>query len=378
MNKKVIFGSILLLISGLTIEVGSCLVFRRVGARFSVVDPHRLALAPGQLGEARHQYSPDLGWDGEPEGRPDSGRYEHLKMICFGDSFTWCDEVEDDQTWPCYPAELLGGEVRNFGVNGYGTDQSYLRFRKYYAANPAPLVVLGLVSVDMPRCLSVYRRFYFPRSSVLVTKPRFILQEGGLRLLEHPIHNEAELRKLMDTDFLLHLGETDAWAPRPDDPVLAFPYTRLLFNRQVWRQMLSNLQGRPADEIRPSVRCAEAWNDPEARRLFFSILDAFERDVRIQGATPVIILFPTKDEIQSVAAGMPAPLRFTSDYLEAHHYAYFNSWETLSEALAHGEQVGKLYRSAHLSSRGNRLVANGFYNYLSSHPASGLSASGPN
>ena len=56
--------------------------------------------------------------------RPDGS----LRLACFGDSFTFGDEVQD--AW-CYPAMLEqrnpGLEALNYGVGAYGTDQALLQ-----------------------------------------------------------------------------------------------------------------------------------------------------------------------------------------------------------------------------------------------------------
>ena len=52
-----------------------------------------------------------------------------LRIATFGDSFTHCDNVGNDETWQAilesFDTDL---EVMNFGVGGYGLDQSYLRY----------------------------------------------------------------------------------------------------------------------------------------------------------------------------------------------------------------------------------------------------------
>jgi hypothetical protein len=52
------------------------------------------------------------------------------RIVAFGDSFTHGDEVPNQETWE-YLLEQSRDEVEvmNFGVQGYGADQAYLRYK---------------------------------------------------------------------------------------------------------------------------------------------------------------------------------------------------------------------------------------------------------
>src|SRR5262249_3211066 len=49
-------------------------------------------------------------------------------LSLFGDSFTWSDGVADNDAWGSILSTNLKCRAANFGVNGYGTDQAFLRF----------------------------------------------------------------------------------------------------------------------------------------------------------------------------------------------------------------------------------------------------------
>lgn len=52
-----------------------------------------------------------------------------LRIACFGDSFTFCDNVKDTDSWQYVLENSVGNlEVLNFGVSGYGIGQAYLRY----------------------------------------------------------------------------------------------------------------------------------------------------------------------------------------------------------------------------------------------------------
>lgn len=49
------------------------------------------------------------------------------RINTYGNSFTECHQVSDDETWQEYLAGHLGEPIRNFGMGGYGVYQAYRR-----------------------------------------------------------------------------------------------------------------------------------------------------------------------------------------------------------------------------------------------------------
>jgi len=93
-------------------------------------------------------HDPDLGWDSYRNGKRVGPPGFSACGSAFGDSFTHGDEVRDNEAWPFRLSELLGCEVENFGVGGYGQDQAYLKYLKY---RPKGQVVLVAMNQEMMR-----------------------------------------------------------------------------------------------------------------------------------------------------------------------------------------------------------------------------------
>ena len=111
------------------------------------IDPkHRRLIKKILSGDFKYlEYDFDLGWNIIPNGSYDNVRansqgiradkeYTYLpqkgitRLTAFGDSFTHCNDVKNNETWE----EQLNSldpriETINFGVVSYGLDQSYLR-----------------------------------------------------------------------------------------------------------------------------------------------------------------------------------------------------------------------------------------------------------
>src|SRR3989475_3285067 len=114
-----------------------------------------------------------------------SKQFAH-RVALFGDSFTFALEVPFEQSWSHHLALNLpaGTQVLNFGVDGYGVDQAYLRCKRD-AAQWAPRVsVLAFIQDDLYRCVGVYP--FLRGWEYSFSKPRFVLDGSNLELLNNP------------------------------------------------------------------------------------------------------------------------------------------------------------------------------------------------
>ncbi len=77
---------------------------------------------------------------------------------------------------------MLGCRVSNFGVEGYGTDHSYLRF-KYNDRDRAKIVILGHLSENIIRNVNQLKGLLYHSRGVDL-HPRFIIgQDGSLEFI---------------------------------------------------------------------------------------------------------------------------------------------------------------------------------------------------
>lgn len=112
-----------------------------------------------------------------------------IRIATIGDSYTECDEVANNQTWQYYLNELLGSkvEILNFGVGGYGHDQSLLRLQFDVLKYKPDIVLLGFVNPDISRNVVAFRDF---------AKPMYILnKEGKLKLKNTEVNDISYYKK---------------------------------------------------------------------------------------------------------------------------------------------------------------------------------------
>ena len=110
---------------------------------------------------------------------------EKLRILILGDSFTFGDEVSDNETYSYYLQEMLPHtEVINLGVHGYGHDQMLILLKEEGIKYEPDIVILGFLPLDMSRNLLAFRDF---------AKPRFVLERGELKLTGTPVPRPEEI-----------------------------------------------------------------------------------------------------------------------------------------------------------------------------------------
>ena len=72
-------------------------------------------------------------------------------ILAVGDSYTYGDEVLDEETWPAQLQRLTGRPVLNGGVTGYGFDQIVLRAEQLAAIHRPSIIIVSFIAHDILR-----------------------------------------------------------------------------------------------------------------------------------------------------------------------------------------------------------------------------------
>jgi hypothetical protein len=108
-----------------------------------------------------------------------------VRILILGDSFTFGDEVSDDETYSAYlQAMLPHTEIINMGVHGYGHDQMLILLKEEGIKYQPDIVILGFLALDMSRNILKFRDF---------AKPLFVLGRGELKLTGTPVPRPEEI-----------------------------------------------------------------------------------------------------------------------------------------------------------------------------------------
>src|SRR5262249_26983685 len=115
------------------------------------------------------------------------------RVVVLGDSFTFGENVGDEQTYAFRLERLLeGASVLNFGVHGYGTDQQYLLLKERGFAYGPDVVILGFYEEDATRNVLAFRDY---------AKPVFRFRGQDLELTNVPVPPPEQLRLNVPSRF---------------------------------------------------------------------------------------------------------------------------------------------------------------------------------
>jgi hypothetical protein len=229
---------------------------------------------------------------------PDSGV---RRIAAYGDSFTYCEDVDIEDCWTSKLEELLPqGEVLNYGVSGYAADQAWLRFQQGGAGARPCAVLIGHMVENLNRMTNRFRRFYLPETGIPLAKPRFTLGGGRPQLLASPAQRLDDLRdpRWVETN----LGPHDSWYF--PGTFVASPLDQLAIGNLLRTARYRSLR-QGGGEWAPSWAADVQRPGNEGFDVTVAVLRAFAEDVRSAGATPLVLIFPWKHEIAAQRDGAP-------------------------------------------------------------------------
>ncbi len=159
-----------------------------------------------------HGYDSELGWVRKPgTEKEEIGKYGKTKyhineaghrknpghevlpveISCYGDSFVFARQVNDNETFSWYLSEITKTNVLNFGVGNYGLDQAFLRLKREYKTNRTRIVIMGVVPSTIVRILCVWKH-YNEFGNIFGFKPRFMIEDGNIKLIKNIIDEEGK------------------------------------------------------------------------------------------------------------------------------------------------------------------------------------------
>jgi hypothetical protein len=235
-----------------------------------------------------------------------------------------------------------GAEVMNFGANGYGMDQAFLRWRKTGAAYSPNLVVFGLQVENVRRNVNLLRPLYI--ADLPFAKPRFLDSGDALRLINVPADPPQRVVDRVRNPSSWELAKHEAYYDAAD------------FAPRFWQRsaLLAFTVDRAAGVFgrgRPENREADRQYD-----LAMRILDEFERSVEARGARFIVLHVPRAADLKAFKEGVSTPdTRFVQAVSK--RFRFVDPVKTLL-AVAGRLGIESLFmKGGHYSPRGNEVLA---------------------
>lgn len=335
---------------------------------------HRELLAAQLADPASYMmFDPELGWTIRPNSHkrqyqsnsqglratreyslePPAGK---VRIAAFGDSFTHASNVPTGFTWEERLEGLDPGlEVMNFGIPAAEIGQGLLRYRRLGVRYHPAIVLIGFMSENINRMVNTFRPFYFPRSSIPFSKPRFLLRGNQLVLIANPIRTLAGYEEV-DRDpgrWLPLLGRYDYFYQRNFrrsrcDFLPSVRFARIVED-QYFHEPIFGLDGRynPASE---------------AYRVTFRVLDQFYREALANGSVPIVVLFPERKDLLLRYDGKKVLYQPLLDDLRRRGYRVIDLADGFKRYDPDADMTRRPF--VHYPKRGNRIVARWLHDLL--------------
>jgi len=334
--------------------------------------PNSYGSEAGKLGE--------VGFSIDGQGsRNGSNLYAGNFAVVFGDSYAFCRQVGNSETWEAKLAQLSKSNFLNFGVGNYGVDQALLRFKQTIIPADAQVAILCFVPETISRILS-YWKHYLEFGNTFAFKPRFKVLDGNLELIENYAQNIECYQNLFDAQNIGRVNCHDYFYENKFRKLqFRHLYIAKLFlnlNRNI-RLFFLILTNRGNDALGPIAAHPKAFqqimkeNTAQAHSLYADIsatallellLLEFKNECEARNLEPVIIVIP---QLLDLAAKL-------SDAMNYEHF-----YKSISNTMAcidltsffrtqsdiDGMYIEDNY-GGHLSAKGNEIVAKYMYDYL--------------
>jgi len=343
-----------------------------------------------------HGFDQELGWIRKPntekeeigkwgktkyhinsKGCRNNPQFENSPMTisCYGDSFTFSRQVNDNETWEHYLSKLTNTNVLNFGVGNYGLDQSLLRLKREYPHNKSKIVIMGVVPSTIVRNLSLWKH-YNEFGNTFAFKPMYQLKNNKLILTKNKINSKEKFLQLKI--FLPFFKRNDYFYKKKfRKEMIRFPYLisiisnpgrnfRLIYwiikSLLVEKSTASRNQPYPLPmkvimNVNLKLRCHLYKHDYYATELMNRLVEEFIHYSKEQGFKPVLLFMPQKDDLLYIKKSKDYYYRKFIDSIQEKLLTI-----DATEDLVKRDNLDNLYSDetrygGHYSKPGNELIA---------------------
>ena len=343
-----------------------------------------------------HGFDPELGWVRKPNTEHlENGKYGKVKwttnssgartnpefekteskISCYGDSFAFCRQVNDDETWEHYLSKTFMINVQNFGVGNYGLDQTLLRLKREYTLNPTKIVIIGVVPDTISRILSMWKHYY-EYGNTLGFKPRFKISNNDLELIKNPIDTKEKFLKY--TNYLNIIQENDFfYKTKFSKEKITFPYCINIFRnwkrnleliRAVKRIEKNESDGDNSKEIlwKPMSIIMEInlkwrvqlFQNKNNLDLIIKILEEYVMFSKQNNFLPVFVFLPQKDDLLFIKKNYHFYENMINAILKIKDLVFFD----ITKELIQIKNLDELYSDdndygGHYSADGNKKIS---------------------
>ncbi len=303
-------------------------------------------------------------------------------IAAFGDSYAFCRQVEDEETWEAQLAASQGIGVLNYGVGNYGVDQALLRYESTELPDSVRVVVMNFVPETICRIQS-YWKHYLEFGNTFAFKPRFCIDVNGkLTLTKNAINGFDDFLNIETK--LNHIRNFDGFYYKKFRRYqFRFPYVlslarspidqlKLIVSISV-RSLMSSI-GKSSNKIenmpftivmkRNLKDAYREYKNIQARELLTAILLRFKEKALQRGHYPLVVVTPQLLDLKLIKGDVVPYGEYYSAVSK--HIAVMDLTKDFYSVDYENLYVNDQY-GGHLSPSGNQFVANKISSWFSAN-----------
>ena len=349
-----------------------------------------------------HGYDPELGWVRKPNTQHDEKSKDEItqrtvnekgartnpnfedkrsNISCYGDSFTFSRQVNDNETWEQQFSKKIKSNVQNFGVGNYGIDQALLRLKREFIKNKTDIVIMGVVPDTITRILSVWKH-YSEYGNTFGFKPRFIIKNNSLVLIKNPIDNQE---KFLNYDkYLDKIRKYDYFYEKKfKKEIIKIPYAISIFKnlrRNIgiiyWIKKIQRLKNNDnLDDIKWEAMKyvmkqnlewrIKLFQDNYSQKLLKMIIEEYVNFSREQNFKPIFIFLPQNDDLIFIKNNFHFYKKFSKELELIKGLTVIDiTKELLKESNLENFYSDDNSYGGHYSKKGNEKIAEILYNKM--------------
>ena len=349
-----------------------------------------------------HGYDPELGWVRKPNTQHDEKSKDEItqwtvnekgartnpnfedkrsNISCYGDSFTFSRQVNDNETWEQQFSKKIKSNVQNFGVGNYGIDQALLRLKREFIKNKTDIVIMGVVPDTITGILSVWKH-YSEYGNTFGFKPRFIIKNNSLVLIKNPIDNQE---KFLNYDkYLDKIRKYDYFYEKKfKKEIIKIPYAISIFKnlrRNIgiiyWIKKIQRLKNNDnLDDIKWEAMKyvmkqnlewrIKLFQDNYSQKLLKMIIEEYVNFSREQNFKPIFIFLPQNDDLIFIKNNFHFYKKFSKELELIKGLTVIDiTKELLKESNLENFYSDDNSYGGHYSKKGNEKIAEILYNKM--------------
>ncbi len=284
-------------------------------------------------------------------------------IASFGDSYVFCRQVKDNETWQEQLTKSKNFCILNYGEGNYGLDQSIIKYSKTKFKKNTKYVIQGFVPETISRIQSEWKHF-LEFGNIHAFKPKFEIIAGKLVLKKNPISRKTKVKDL--PTIINKIKNTDRFYKEKFlKHTLQFPYIlnffkNLRFNLRIFLTFYLEKEKNLRDKlfevvVKNNIKMThKLYNEEYSKMLMNKILEKFIQIAKSKGHKPIIIIFPQLFDLK-----LSKTVNLVNNYFNNLNKDIYiiNLIKKLNKYNIKKLYVNDKY-GGHFSKYGNKIVAN--------------------